>query len=93
MGQILHFVPTLFIGKGTWLYKMEEINIETAFITLSQLLKYINIFESGGIIKLYLQDEGVYVNDELEHRRGRKIYAEDVIRLKSGESYIVKVSS
>jgi len=72
---------------------MEEIRIDTEFITLSQLLKYMNLFESGGIIKLYLQDEGVYVNDELEHRRGRKLYNEDVIRLKSGETYIVKVSS
>lgn len=59
--------------------KLEEILIEDDFITLNQLLKLANIFESGGFIKNYIKDVGVYVNDELEHRRGRKLYHNDVI--------------
>lgn len=59
--------------------KLEEIIIEDDFITLNQLLKLANIFESGGFIKNYIKDVGVYVNDELEHRRGRKLYHNDVI--------------
>jgi len=59
--------------------KMEEIMIEDEFITLNQLLKLANIFESGGMIKNYIKDVGVYVNDEPEQRRGRKLYDQDVI--------------
>ena len=57
----------------------EEIIIEDDCITLNQLLKLANIFESGGMIKNYIKDVGVYVNDELEQRRGRKLYDQDVI--------------
>ncbi len=59
--------------------KMEEIMIKDEFITLNQLLKLANIFESGGMIKNYIKDVGVYVNDELEQRPGRKLYDQDVI--------------
>jgi len=57
----------------------EKIYIDTSYITLGQFLKLLNIFDSGGMIKHYLQDVGVIVNDELEQRRGRKLYENDVI--------------
>lgn len=72
--------------------EIEEIKIEDEFITLSQLLKITNLFDSGGFIKVYLQNEGVYVNNELEHRRGRKLYVNDVVKLKSGETFTVKTT-
>ncbi|HLR73472.1 MAG TPA: RNA-binding S4 domain-containing protein [Pseudogracilibacillus sp.] len=59
--------------------KKEKIIIKDKYITLSQLLKLANIFESGGFIKNYLQDVGVYVNEELEQRRGRKLYNGDIV--------------
>lgn len=68
---------------------MEEIVISDTFITLNQLLKRTNHFESGGFIKFYINDEGVYVNEELEHRRGRKLYHQDIVKLKTGETFIV----
>lgn len=68
---------------------MEKISIKDEYITLGQLLKLTNLFESGGMIKGYLQDEGVFVNDELEHRRGRKLYHNDVVQLKDGPSFII----
>ena len=49
---------------------MEEIKIETEFIKLEQLLKYVNIVSSGGIAKEIIQDGEVYVNGEVETRRG-----------------------
>lgn len=69
---------------------MEEIKITTPFITLGQLLKLTNKFESGGMIKGYLAEEGAFVNDELDKRRGRKVYLKDIVRLTTGETYIVK---
>ena len=39
----------------------EEIQIKDNFITLNQLLKLTNLFDSGGFIKAYINEEGVYV--------------------------------
>ena len=71
----------------------ETIEIETEFITLGQLLKLINIFESGGMIKGFLQEQGVLVNGEREHRRGRKLYEDDVVEVEDIGSYLVKGKS
>lgn len=66
----------------------EKIYIDTPYITLGQLIKLLNIFDSGGMIKHFLQDEGVIVNDEREHRRGRKLYEHDVIEINE-QTYLV----
>ena len=50
---------------------MEEVKIETEFIKLEQLLKYVNIASSGGIAKEIIQNGDVYVNGEVETRRGK----------------------
>lgn len=70
---------------------MEEIQITDEYVTLSQLLKLANIFDSGGMIKHYIQNQGVYVNNELEHRRGRKIYPADIVKLDEEHQFIVRV--
>ena len=49
------------------------------FITLQAILKELGIIQSGGAIKAFLQDREVYVNDELEQRRGRKLRINDKI--------------
>lgn len=73
-------------------YVKEEISIETEFITLGQFIKYINIFESGGMIKGFLQTEGVLVNGEREHRRGRKLYPQDEIYIEEIDAtYVVTI--
>jgi len=59
----------------------EEIKISTPYITLGQFLKLANIFDSGGMIKAFLKDQGALVNDEIEHRRGRKLYINDVVKI------------
>ncbi|WP_442961021.1 RNA-binding S4 domain-containing protein [Pseudogracilibacillus sp. SO30301A] len=78
------------LKKAKELFKMEEIQIEDNFITLNQLLKLTNLFDSGGFIKAYITEEGVYVNGTLEFRRGRKLYHNDVVKLKNNETLIVK---
>lgn len=52
----------------------KEIEITTEYITLGQLLKFAGIIRSGALAKEYLVTNEVYVNDELEARRGRKLY-------------------
>jgi len=67
----------------------EEIVIHTEYIALGQFLKLANIFESGGMIKAFLQEEGVLVNGEAEHRRGRKLYTGDIVEVANAGSYKV----
>lgn len=62
---------------------MEIIKINTDYITLQQLLKMTDIISSGGEAKWFLSENKVYVNNELENRRGRKLYP----------SYIIKVNN
>ncbi|WP_373894387.1 S4 domain-containing protein YaaA [Virgibacillus sp. CBA3643] len=71
----------------------EKIEINTEFITLGQFIKLANILESGGMVKAFLQDEGVFVNDELEHRRGRKLYPNDIVTSQGLGSFIVTKSN
>ncbi|MFW5913802.1 MAG: RNA-binding S4 domain-containing protein [Bacillota bacterium] len=58
---------------------MKDIEITTPFIKLGQFLKYANIAASGGDVKAVLFDERVKVNDEVETRRGRKLYPGDKV--------------
>lgn len=67
----------------------EKISIETDHITLGQFIKLINIFDSGGMIKTFLQTEGVIVNGEREHRRGRKLYPNDTIEIEEVGTFVV----
>lgn len=69
--------------------KSEKIFIDTDYITLGQLLKLANLFESGGAIKHFLKEEGVLINNEREHRRGRKLYENDVVEV-DGHTFIVQ---
>lgn len=68
---------------------MQKIEINTPHITLGQFLKLTNEFESGGFIKHYITDTGVYVNDEREYKRGKKLYHDDVIKLENNTTFIV----
>lgn len=67
----------------------EPIKIHTPYITLGQLVKMLNFLESGGMVKIFLQSEGVIVNGEKEHRRGRKLYPGDIVEIDEIGSYIV----
>lgn len=67
----------------------EQIEIKTEHITLGQFLKLANILDSGGMIKQFLQEQGVLVNGEKEQRRGRKLYPNDVVEIDNGESFVV----
>ena len=58
---------------------MEEVRIKPPFIKLGQLLKYLNLIETGGSEKEFLENVDVYVNNEIDRSRGRKIYPGDEV--------------
>ena len=58
---------------------MEEVRIKPPFIKLGQLLKYLDLIETGGSEKEFLENVDVYVNNEIDRRRGRKIYPNDEV--------------
>lgn len=60
---------------------MKTIKITTPYIKLDQLLKFANLCDSGGAAKDIIQSGKVYVNNEKEIRRGRKIVDGDIIKI------------
>lgn len=68
----------------------KTIEISEDFITLGQLLKYADVIQSGGMAKWYLSEHPVYINGELEQRRGKKIIHGTVIELHDKSQIIVK---
>ncbi len=65
-----------------------KIVITTEYITLGQFLKFTNIISNGGDAKVFLMTTSVYVNEELEHRRGRKLRVGDKVLVNNNE-YII----
>ena len=59
------------------------------YITLNVLLKITGLISTGGEAKIFLANNDVYVNKELENRRGRKLYRDDVIKVNKDE-FIIK---
>ena len=60
---------------------IEKVKISTEFIKLDQFLKWLAIVDSGSQAKQVILDGRVKVNDEVETRRGRKIYPEYKVKI------------
>ena len=69
--------------------KMKKITINTEYITLGQFLKFADIISNGGEAKSYLAYNEVYINDELDVRRGRKLRNGDKV-LVEGQEFIIE---
>lgn len=61
------------------------------FIKLDQFLKVTDIAQSGGDAKLIIRSGEVTVNGEMELRRGRKLYDQDVVTV-DDVSFTVEMS-
>lgn len=61
--------------------EIELIPITTEYITLGQFLKLANAIDTGGMVKWFLQEYDVFVNDEQDQRRGRKLYVGDCVQV------------
>lgn len=67
----------------------KEVEITTEYITLGQLLKMMDLIQSGGMAKVFLQENKVLVNGEVEIRRGRKLKEGDVVEIPDIASFKV----
>ncbi|MBP0724891.1 S4 domain-containing protein YaaA [Bacillus sp. RG28] len=61
--------------------KNEKIKIKTEYITLGQFLKLAGVIDTGGMAKWFLSEHEIYVNNELENRRGKKLVPNDEIKI------------
>lgn len=73
--------------------EFELIPIDEDYITLAQLLKLTAIISSGGMAKPFLAEYEVYLNGELENRRGKKLYHNDEIVIPEIEGFFKIESS
>ncbi|RFU62538.1 S4 domain-containing protein YaaA [Peribacillus glennii] len=68
---------------------MTEIQIDTEYITLGQFLKVADIIQSGGMAKWFLSEHEVFVNDDLDTRRGRKLREGDRVFIPKVGSFVI----
>lgn len=62
------------------------------FIKLDQFLKVTDVARSGGDAKLLIRSGEVSVNGDMELRRGRKLYDQDVVMI-DDVSFTVEISA
>ncbi|MBU0278089.1 MULTISPECIES: S4 domain-containing protein YaaA [unclassified Gemella] len=67
---------------------MKKVFIDGEYITLTQFLKIEDFINSGGEAKFFLANEQVFLNNELENRRGKKLYSGDVVKINDKEFLI-----
>lgn len=68
---------------------MEKIKIKDEYIKLGQLLKLAGLVGSGVDAKYVINEGLVKVNDEVDTRRGKKIYPGDIVSY-NGETITVE---
>ncbi len=65
------------------------IKITTEYITLGQFLKMTDWIDSGGQAKVAVKTLKIFVNDEKEDRRGRKLYPGDNVKIEA-KNYLIE---
>ena len=68
---------------------MEAIQISDDYIKLGQALKLANLVSSGVEAKIVIQDGLVKVNGEVDTRRGRKLYPQDVFEFEGQQATVL----
>ena len=69
---------------------MNEILIKDEFIKLGQLLKLAGLVSSGVEAKIVIGEGEVLYNDEVETRRGKKVYPGDIVKFNGSVIKVVK---
>ena len=65
-----------------------KIRPEQEFITLQALLQITDFIQTGGMAKMFLAENEVLVNGELENRRGRKLFPGDQVEI-LGKTFLI----
>lgn len=71
----------------------ETVLIDSEYITLGQLLKHVDIIQSGGMAKHFLAENTVFLDNELENRRGKKLYPGAIIEIPGEGTYFIQHES
>ena len=66
-----------------------DVKITSEYITLGQFIKFVGIITNGAEAKSFLASNDAYINNELDTRRGRKIYPGDIVKVKNKEYKVV----
>jgi ribosome-associated protein len=69
---------------------MENIQIDTEYIKLGQLLKLTGVVSSGVEAKIMITDGHVKLNGEIETRRGKKVYNGDIIEFEQEQFKVIQ---
>lgn len=67
---------------------MKKISIKDEYVTLGQFLKIADIISTGGEAKIFLSSNEVLINNEVDNRRGRKLYKGDNLQI-LGVKYLI----
>ena len=67
-----------------------KIEISTDYIKLSQFLKLAGIITNGGESKILIQEGLVFVNNQVEYARGKKLFSGDIVKIEEKEYIVVK---
>ncbi|NLA78466.1 MAG: S4 domain-containing protein YaaA [Erysipelothrix sp.] len=65
------------------------VKIKGEYITLGQLLKKEGLIAAGGETRFFIENNLIKVNNELETRRGKKLFDGDVVEINS-EKFVIK---
>ena len=68
---------------------MTEVTAGDRGLRLGQLLKLVNVVDTGGAARALLESGAVKVNGEVETRRGRQLAPRDVVEV-GGETVTVR---
>ncbi|MGX6445920.1 S4 domain-containing protein YaaA [Neobacillus sp. K501] len=67
----------------------EKIKLNTEFITLGQFLKLADVIQTGGMAKWFLSEYDIFINDEQDQRRGRKLRAGDRVKIAGHGEFLI----
>lgn len=71
---------------------MVKIKIHSEPITLGQFLKFSGLIYSGGEVKIYLEENDVFVNEISEKRRGKKLFSGDIVQI-NDQKYVLTLEN
>ena len=71
---------------------MVKIKIHSEPITLGQFLKFSGLIYSGGEVKIYLEENDVFVNEISEKRRGKKLFSGDIVQI-NDKKYVLTLEN
>ena len=68
---------------------MNKISISTEYITLGQFLQVADVIQTGGMAKWFLSEHEVFINNQLDVRRGRKLRVGDIVEIPEVGQFLI----